>query len=521
MHAEKVVMPLFRRVEVGHVYGNIKGGKPEMLFSDLSEYESDTGSDIFVGDTPLLRAATAGSSGFNERSSSTAAELNRMKDVSAKDGFESIQTLSPDDQQAEKQYHETLSEIDTTSGVHQSRQRVLKRARAAGLTQYENENHMRAAMCAELQEVPGVIHPPKRLVRVTTLQNLSSPAVRRFLHRLPFLYRLLLAPISYFHPVTIKSINMAGSGKWLTALLQQKVFKHYVDHNAELRRLAKRVSAWLADANFCIELTDIEGRGAVPLSSDFDIVSYLHFADIMAYRTVPQSDVISQVVRLGGADATITLPSFLLPHHEHILPPEPTQTDEEEQAEAIEQADGAPKTVQAERELKQLQKDETNMVISVHGTLPACFSQSLLNFIAALVKATKIVELEKQADEAEHDFRSPRSPSPSDDDDSVRSMPRTDSSYKSFTKNLRQGFKDGSTREAIREFARDVHHTTRDNMKKAVVGGIVNDRWIAKMVGKVATRLETAQGDLGYSGDVPIALAPYRANAEPMSKLLP
>ena len=101
---------------------------------------------------------------------------------------------------------------------------------------------------------------------------------------------------------------------WLTALLQQQVFKHYTANNAELRRLARRVSAWLADANFCLELAEIDGLGQVPLSTQFDIFTSLHFGDIMAYRTVPLSGTIAQVVRLGGADANIRIPSFLLPH---------------------------------------------------------------------------------------------------------------------------------------------------------------------------------------------------------------
>ena len=118
----------------------------------------------------------------------------------------------------------------------------------------------------------------------------------------------------------VGSINASGSGLWLTALLQQQVFKHYTANNAELRRLAGRVSAWLADANFCLELTDIDGLGQVPLSTQFDIFTSLHFGDIMAYRTVPQSGTIAQVVRLGGADANIRIPSFLLPHVRISIP---------------------------------------------------------------------------------------------------------------------------------------------------------------------------------------------------------
>lgn len=47
-------------------------------------------------------------------------------------------------------------------------------------------------------------------------------------------------------------------------------------------------------------------------------------------------------------------------------------------------------------------------------------------------------------------------------------------------------------------------------MKKAVVDGIVNDQWIAKMVGKITKKLEMAQGEVGWAGDIPLRLGIYR-----------
>jgi hypothetical protein len=43
-----------------------------------------------------------------------------------------------------------------------------------------------------------------------------------------------------------------------------------------------------------------------------------------------------------------------------------------------------------------------------------------------------------------------------------------------------------------------------------VVDGVVNDRWIAKLVGKITKKLEAARGDVGYSGDIPVPLEVYR-----------
>ncbi|EMC94099.1 hypothetical protein BAUCODRAFT_36569 [Baudoinia panamericana UAMH 10762] len=535
MHVDELTISLFRRINVGDVYCVVKGGKPEMMFADLGDSEGSEAADddsIFEVDTALLRAATAGSEGFKDRPRlrQSLTGVSWMKDSTAREGLDFVRTLSPDDQQAERQYLTTLKEIQRGSAIYQSREQVIHGGKKYEDLKFDNDKDMRAAICAELHSFPPIVHPPQRSIRVSTLQHLSPPSVRRFLHRLPFLLRLLLATLSYFHPIIFQSVNATGSGKWLTALLQQHVFKHYVSTNGDLRRLAKRVSAWLADAHFCLELNEIESVGRVPVNTAYDIVANLKFSDIVAYRTALQQQLdgkVTEVVRLGGADASVVVPCFLIPHHEHLLPPKPAETDELDlQREEVEKADGVPKTIQAQQKLKKLEKDETSMKLSVHASLPATFSPELLQFIAALVKATKIVEVEKQMDEGVIDDgpASPASPAVTDDE-SIKPVSRTDSglrtNFKSLAKNLQQGLRDGGTGQAFREFASDIKRTTTGGMKKAVIGGIVNDRWIAKMVGKVAARLERAQGDLGYSGEVPIALEPYRERAETATKLLP
>ncbi|KAK3717651.1 hypothetical protein LTR37_005718 [Vermiconidia calcicola] len=545
IYVDEVTVSLFRRIEIGEVYANVKGGKVEMSFAELDD-PTDTAADddsVFI-ETPLLRAATAGSKGFQDRPKlrESLTGVSYIKDSSAKAIFDAVRKLSPDDTKAEQQYHDILTEIRTTSAVYQSRARVRQKIKAGNNDiSPEDEKDMRAAMCAELHEILSIPHPPTRSVRVTTLQHLSPPYVRRFLHRLPFLLRLLIAPLSYFHNITISGIIAGGSGRWLSELLLQKVFKHYTDSSAEIRRLERKISVWLAKANFCLQLTNIDGNAQVPLNTEYDIFTYLKFRDMMAYRTVPEDGTIIQVARLGGADATFTIPSYLLPHHEHIVPPRPTKEDEERLAEAVEDADGKPQTVQAAQVLEKAQKDETEIKLSVHGSLPACFDQSLLNFIAALVKATKIIESFNEIEEEEAELQSggelsggedmaPLSPtttlSPDSETSSVRSFSadppvRGDTGFKTFTANIRQNLKDKTTSQSIKNLAKDLNKSTKDGMKKAI-GGLVNDRWIAKVVGKVAAKLETAQGDLGYSGAIPIPLEPYRTGAEELpSKLLP
>lgn len=481
---DTVTVSLLRGIKIGDVYANIKGGEYEMTFGNLDESTRDEDGDaVMVTDTPLLKAAAA--NGDTSRPNAVKmtdamTDGNNPRDSSPQAGLKSVTKLSPDNEKASRQYQETLSHIEKSSVISQARRKVKKLVRVDSGLDRTNQKDMRAAICSELHNKPSIPHPPPRSIKVTTLQKLSPPYVRRFLHRLPLLLRLLLNPLSYFHPVSIASVTAAGSGRWIKSMLGEHIFQEYGEDVAEIRRLEQKLASWLSDANFVLELADITGLAQVPILTTFDIYCYLGFGDVMAYRTLPKEIDLKQVIRLGGADASFTIPSFLLPHHEHLLPPVPTKQDKQQLEKEVYEADGLPKAVQAQGTLEQAEKDETNVKMSIHASLPACFDQELLNFIAALIKATKVVEMEKEPN----------------------AMDREVTGLRDFGHSLSKGMKDG--------------------MKKAVVGGIVNDQWIAKMVSKVTKQLETAQGDVGYSGSIPVALGPYRLEEghPELSKLL-
>jgi hypothetical protein len=231
----------------------------------------------------------------------------------------------------------------------------------------------------------------------------------------------------------------------------------------------------------------------------------------------------------------------------------------------VEDADGEPKTKQAEAVLESMEEDETHINISVHASLPAHFDQSLLNFIAALVKATKIIEFERDVSETKES----NSAAPADDDSSVpdtetglsddgldlkdgengtlendeddpashglhrsstspaattQGHARKDSGIKTLAKKLHTSLQ--ASTAASGRFVRDLGQNTRDGMKRVVVAGMVNDRWIAKLVGRLAVGLQNMQGDVGYSGKIPVKLEWYRNQEEDQkkgwdSKLLP
>lgn len=64
-----------------------------------------------------------------------------------------------------------------------------------------------------------------------------------------------------------------------------------------------------------------------------------------------------------------------LPHHEHLLPEIPSESLKDRLYKDIKEADGQPKTIQAEVKLEQAKRDETNIRMAVHASLPACLDQ--------------------------------------------------------------------------------------------------------------------------------------------------
>jgi hypothetical protein len=464
---ETVTIALFRRIEISDCFANIKGGHSAMTFGDLDVAEKDEDGDaLMVESTPLLLAANQKGDRSRPRMIKMKSKMTlgtEMLDSGPKESVKSIKTVSPEDKDATERYEEMIRWIKDTNTIQQCRAELEQNRMD------ESDVVTRAAICSKMQEHPSVPHPPKRSIKVTTLKTLSPPKRRELMHRMPMLLRLLLNPISYFHPVTISSITAGGSGEWLSYLLSTKLFKDYAKENKELRKLEKRILSWIVDANFVVELADIEGIASVPFNTSFDILAALTFGDVLAFRAIKSdTPVLEKIVRLGGADASFTIPSFLLPHHEHLLPPKPTASDKKKLESDIQDADGKPKELEAEHKLDQADADEANVRISAHVQLPACFSQDLLNFIAALVKATKVVELEKEPGAMEEKL------------------------------------------SGIKEFGHALSKSMKDSVKKTVVDGVISDKWIAKMVGKVTRKLEEAQGDVGYSGDIPVKLEIYR-----------
>jgi hypothetical protein len=327
--------------------------------------------------------------------------------------------------------------------------------------------------------------------------------------------------------LTLYSCSSSNSILRFVALMRQYLFKHYSGTDSEIRKLESRISSWCADANFAVELGPIESEAHFPINTNYNIKCQFKISDVMAYRAMPEAVELKQVVRLAGADAILTVPTFLFPHHEHIFPAKRTEFDLMQMEEAIKSIEGTPNALLALKELERLRKDETGMHISAHAHLPAQFHQDLLNFVAAIVKATKVIESDKSFEEARvlRELKRVSTTGGDSDVDSVASVDTTnttDTADTTTTVNSSRGFKDFLKK--VDTGFKDASAKTVTGMRKAgvnTVHAMANDRWIASLVGKATRKLENAQGEVGYSGEVPILLAKYRGKHDKEAKLLP
>ncbi|USP76383.1 hypothetical protein yc1106_03657 [Curvularia clavata] len=556
IQVDKVIVPLFRQITVDDVYANVKGGDWEVTFGDVAYGvpEPDDDDSVVVTNTAILRAATE-KGGKSDRPTNmvegfTAGNVpTEAQDTTS--AFSSVQKVAPDEERAYTKYRDLIRHIDETSAITIAKKQLTEASRARKDSkadeQYEkdeekqgkkgreepgvrldiaNMDDFRAAICTQIHSQPSIPHPPSKSIRLSTLRKTSYPNLKKFLHRLPFLYRLMLSPICYFHPVKFKSVTAAGSGKWFTLLMKKYFFKHYSSQDAGIRRLEARISAWCADANFAVELGPILSEAQFPINTNYDIQTKFKISDVMAYRVLPDAVELKQVVRLGGANATLTIPMFLFPHHEHIFPKKASDFEILEMESAVNETEPKPKQAQARKRLKRLKRDEAAMHVSAHVHLPAQFHQDLLNFVAAIVKATKVIESDKDFEEAKvlRELKRVSTNLSDSEASSVASLNTNeteasqatinspeDKSFKAFLKRVDTGLKEASNKTMV-------------NMRKAgqsTVHAMANDRWIARLVGKVTRKMEKVQGELGYSVDVPIPLDKYRVRHEFEQKLLP
>ncbi|KAG6005709.1 hypothetical protein E4U21_007725 [Claviceps maximensis] len=476
IQTESVTVSLFRGIDIGDCYANLKGGQHEMTFVDMERKTNGDYEEALMVDTLLPKPSSHGVQRPELiRMKSEMTDGNPPKDSSYVAAIQAMRRYRLNNVSAEAQYNQVVRNIRKTSTIQTARKHVKNICM--------DENALKAAICSNLHSKPSVPHPPKRSVKVTTLQRLPPLSVRGFLHRLPMLLRLLLSPLSYFHPIKMASITATASGRWIETMLEQALFKGYGDCDSDVRTVQNRISKWVSDANFAIVLGGMHGNAQVPVDSSYDIHCQVAFDQLLAFRALPQQAAhLNQVVSLRGADASLAIPSILLPHHEHLIPPRAPRPEKRKNTLKSHTTtclvDGHPLDAREDEDddsRSETEKDQVHLRLAARMHLPAKFDQELLEFVALIVKASKLIEMGGKA--------------------------RTSSSASSTTTSASD---DG---RKLSEVAGTLNQKMKDGIKKAV---IANDHWLAKLVGKLMRKLEIVNGDLGYTGDICIPLEPYR-----------
>lgn len=461
IQTERVTVALFRSIQVHDCFANLKSGKQELTFGESGRKSKRHSREPSRASCSSSIVATDKSPPAIPEAKAKLTAGKPPEDTSNRAAYKAIKKQPLHSDTAVQRYHHTLEQLDATNAISQAKKHLQRYPNSTDGVDFDDEPARRAVLCSLLHSTPSVPNPPQHSVRVTELRALSSPRMRHFMHRLPMLLRLLLNPLSYFHPVTIRSITATASGEWLKSLLVQSIFRSHDGSEVELERLQDAISSWVSDANFTVGLGAMAGQAHVPLLSSSNIYCQMAFDGVMAHRAALAQETTSvcEVVKLRGADASFIVPTFLLPHHEHIIPDKCTT-----QAATDASTGGSVDTdVEANTGGDEAGNDKTAVKMAVRAHLPVELDQDLLNFVALLVKHGKLLEMDQSA-------------SPVDSDS--------------------KGLGDA------------VNQKMKDGIKKAVMGG---DQWLAKLAGKVLKKLETVSGDLGYSGDIPVELAKYRS----------
>lgn len=455
VQTECVNVSLFRSIQVDDCFANIKCGKQGLKQGGLrsKSKETDKGSSATT--------ATHGINGASDKGlPRTATTKTRMtagnppKDSSNTAAYKAIKKQPLRSNIAIERYHRTLELLDASNAISQARTYVKQH-----LTSVDdidcNNSKLRAGICSQLHSKPSVPNPPPRSVKVTVLRELLPAKIRRFLHRLPMLLRLLLNPLSYLHPVTIHSITVTASGDLLKSVFQQTIFKKNDGSDTELERLREDILSGVTDAHFTVGLGSMTGQARVPVFPSSSILCQLAFDGIVVHRALTKDMIVYEIVKLRGVDASFVVPTCLLPHHEHLIPDEVKPDTDSAHSEVVAVANSADET-----------DDDTMAVkMAVLAHLPATLDQEIINFIALILKHYKLLEMDD-------------SPSLMDD-----------------------------AGKGLGKFSDAVNQKIKDGAKKAVMGG---DQWLAKLAGKALTKLQGVDGDLGYSGNIPVDLSKYR-----------
>lgn len=484
LKVDRLTCELFRYIDVGDIYANVKG-EDEMSFTGVDPDKvmyrghQDLSNDaIFSEHTPILKAA--------KKMVQTEGGHSSQHEVRAHTVEQHYSTvkLTPlplaEDTAERRSFNLRLREIRSASLIERCRAAVQEQTHA----EHMGAKDMRAAVCARLHQVPTIAHPPQRAVKVSRLQHLPPTWFRHLFHRLPMIIRAILYVLSAWHEISFSAITAFGTGREIYKAISTKIFDRYSQASAELRHLEKELQRLTVSTqySFAGETTNMTAWAQIPLDTRFPIRTGLKFSDVIGYYISHDTAIVGQMVRMAGADATFAIPTYLLPHHEHQIPPKADAAKISRVMRELAAADGEPEKLHMKRILEQITNDQTIIEFAFHFRLPAWFSTEVFELSSALIKASKIIEMKEQV-----------SKEGLSDDELDEEHPHA---------------------AKFRQLAHTVRHATKSGVartKGALITGVQHD-WVAKLVARISRKLEGAEGDAGWSGDIPVALSDYRAS---------
>ncbi|BFZ54071.1 hypothetical protein PYCC9005_001102 [Savitreella phatthalungensis] len=371
---DKFILRLFRSIEVGEVFCNVRRSNHDGKIELTTDYEQDRDK---------VNCAMV------ERRSE---ELQRQHSLTA-----TLKTSSSSDVKDENTYRQRLRDIYDTCEAHRARSRIDHKKR--------DQHEMRALIGDRLDSKKIVPNPPRQAIKSSTLKKSVPRVALRILELCPWLFRLFLNPMSYNHPVRFEAVVVTCDGSFANDLLDQEYFDKYKDTPSnEFRKLKKDAQQFLIDGKFHIQLEDMLGLASVPMLTQYAIITYLKSPKITILKTVhdkakqqPQpgkvhghqhgDDMVDEeetgdvqdVAQLGGIALTCEIPEHLLPLHEDLLPPPPEDVHE---------------------------PDVSELNLSVLLSLPIKLNKQMADFAMAMLKISQVLTVNRRANSLSKEFHS-------------------------------------------------------------------------------------------------------------------
>ncbi|KAF3294398.1 hypothetical protein TWF132_003387 [Orbilia oligospora] len=529
LRAEKAIARLGRCVEIGDVYVALK-----------TEMDTGPGSVFAIRRSNTFDTLKESKRPEQLRPKSLGDTIEKVKDVT------DTHYLDEDESYAIQEYSRRLNHIHENTAIHAARKRLLTSTddKYSRLTIKEKK----AMIASELQTAASITHPPTWSIAVSQLKARTPAWIHEFNNRFPVFQLTMLNVIAHLHPVKCNGVIGNLTGLFASGMLEQAVFKHYKNENKEISKLASRVQTWLETGNFVVQVSKINGVAQVPSTVSYDILASIKTSTVQIFKVLVAPEIsdplldgddaisvesavsnmsnssgksrvsftikdkvglkqeedkgISEVARITGLSGTVEVPSLLLPHHEYLFPPPPASKgsygrvlakveedvtvfgEEDDRLEGdflVDDFDGR-KTAAGVADSEE--KDEVYVIATVLASLPAQFNSTTLHFATALLKASKLIEIEKGVPFLGKDNLNGIDGGEEDEGGTSATPTRSRSLSKMGTK--------------------------INKVMKRTVTGAVDDAWIARLLGRLVGKVENLKGEVGYKMPIAVDLGPRR-----------